>query len=114
MTYSRLLLLLPLAFVAACGVSPPKSPMEQRARLAAAAELAAQQCAGYAGGYSGAQRMKQDANENITAAREMGADDAVLAKARSDVKSTFDTASVFSSKQEACNQLVSQVAWHSN
>ena len=102
--------LLPLT---AC-VQPPQSPMEQQARLAMAAQFAAQNCGGLIGGYDGAKQMKEDANKSIVLARNLGATDAVFAQAKADVKSTFDTAVIFTDRQSACNDLVSQVAWHSN
>lgn len=58
--------------------------------------------------------MKQDANVNIVAARKLGATCEVLAKAKKDVNTAFNNTMIFSDKQEACNQLVSQVAWVSN
>lgn len=85
----------------ACAVASPASAMEKHARLAAGAELAAQQCAGYAGGYAGAQQMKQDANVNIVAARKLGATDEVHAKAKKDVNTAFNNTMIFSDKQEA-------------
>lgn len=109
----RFVLAFPLAALAGC-VQPPQSPMEQQARLAMAAEFAAQTCGGYIGGYDGVKRMKADANRSIVTARNLGATDAVFAKAKADVKSTYDTAVIFTSPQQACNDLVSQVAWHSN
>lgn len=103
-----------IATLTACAPPPPANPMEKHARLAAGAEIAARQCAGYAGGYDGAQRMRQDANRNITLARNLGATDADLDRARKAVQTSFDTTTVWISKQEACNQLVSSVAWESN
>lgn len=78
------------------------------------AQFASQNCGAYIGGYDGARRMKEDANKSIVAARNLGATDAVFEKAKADVKSTFDTTVVFTDHQSACNDLVSQVAWHSN
>lgn len=100
--------------VVACAPPPPANPMEKHARLAAGAEIAARQCAGYAGGYDGARTMRHDANRNITLARNLGATDEDLNKARKAVQTTFDTTVVWVSKQEACNQLVSSVAWESS
>jgi hypothetical protein len=88
--------------------------MEKHARLAAAAQLAGTSCAGYAGGYAGAKQLKQDANQNLTTARNLGATDAVLIKAKTDVHSAFSTAAAFTSQQEACNQLVGSIAWSSS
>lgn len=114
MTISKFAVLALTVTLAGCAVAPPSSPMEQRARLAAGAELAVQQCGGYTGGYAGAQQMKQDANANIVAARKLGATDEVLAKAKKDVETGFNNAAIFTNRQEACNQLVSQLAWVSN
>lgn len=93
---------------------PPKSPMEKHARLAAGSELAANRCAGFAGGYAGAVQLKKDANKNIATARSLGATDAVINKARTDVNTAFSTAEVFTSRAEACNQLVGSIAWNTN
>lgn len=97
--------------VPACA-EPPKSPMEKHARLAAAAAFVATNCAGYAGGYESARSLRKDADKNIQIARNLGATDGVLKKARQDVETTFITASAFTSHQEACNSLVGSVAWH--
>ena len=91
--------------------APPSSPMEKHARLAVGAELAAKRCAGYVGGYEGVQRMRDDSNRNIATARSLGATDAVIKKARSDVSNTFNTSVAFTSPQEACNSLVGSLAW---
>lgn len=99
--------------VGAC-VAPPASPMEKHARLASAAQLAGTSCAGYAGGYAGAKQLKQDANQNLATARNLGATDAVLIKAKTDVQNTFNTAAAFTSHQEACNQLIGSIAWSSS
>jgi hypothetical protein len=99
-----------LFFLAAC-VEPPSSPMEKHARLAAGARLAAQQCAGYAGGYQSAVKLKEDANRNVTIARSLGATDTVLKKASTDVNNAFTTMAAFTSQQEACNSLVGNLAW---
>jgi len=85
--------------------------MEAAARKAAGAELVAKQCAGYAGGYEGVKRLREDANKNITLARNLGATDAVLQKARADTQSAFSTAAAFSSPQEACNAMIGSLAW---
>lgn len=92
--------------------APPASPMEKHARLAAAAELVAMQCAGYAGGYESARTLRADANKNIQTARNLGATDAVITKARQDVNTTFTTAAAFTSQQEACNSMIGSLAWH--
>ena len=99
-----------LLFTAACP-SPPASEMERRARLAAAGELSVKQCAGFVGGYEAARAVKADANTNVIAARSLGATDADIEKARSDVRSTFHTTAAFSSIPEACNSLVGSLAW---
>jgi hypothetical protein len=106
-------LIVSLIFLAGC-VQPPASPMEKHARLAAAALFAGQNCAGYAGGYGAAKQMKKDANKNIVIARKLGATDAVLQKAKTDVQTAFSTQSAFTSHQEACNALVGSLAWHSD
>lgn len=93
-------------------VQPPQSPMEAHARRAAGAELAATQCGGYVGGYEAAKGLKADANINLVAAQKLGATPAVIKKAKTDVETGFNTMSAFSNKQEACNTLVSQLAWH--
>jgi hypothetical protein len=110
----RLAFAVPLVLLAACAVEPPKSPMERHARLAAAAELAAKNCGGYIGGYSAAQDLRNDANQNIVTARKLGATDADLQKARTDVQAAFNTAAAFGTPQSACNELVSMIAWHSS
>ncbi len=102
------------AVLTACAPPPPANPMERHARLAAGAELAAKRCAGYAGGYDDAKQMRGDANRNIALARDLGATDADLKAAKNAVRTSFDTTAAFVSRQEACNQLVSRVAWASN
>ncbi|MGB7269365.1 MAG: hypothetical protein WBC90_07565 [Albidovulum sp.] len=95
-------------------VEPPKSPMEAQARLAVAAEFAAQNCGGFVGGYDGAKKMKEDANRSIVTAKNLGATAEVFAKAKTDVQTGFNTAAAFTTRQEACNALISQVAWSTN
>lgn len=92
-------------------VAPPSSPQEAMARRAAAAELTAKRCAGYAGGYEAVRALRQDANKNITMARNMGATDELIQKARLDTQTAFDTAVAFTSIQDACNSMVGELAW---
>jgi hypothetical protein len=101
---------LPLALMTACA-APPASPQEGYARRAAAAELVAKQCAGFAGGYDAVRELKKDASKNITTARGLGADDAMIEKARNDVLNVFAVAEAFTSRQEACNQMIGELAW---
>ena len=107
--------LIVLPFVALLGASactpPPANQMERHARMAAAAELASQKCAGYAGGYESAQAMRADANRNISIARGLGATDAVIEKARRDVNNPFAMQVAFTNQQEACNSLIGNLAW---
>ena len=98
------------ASLAAC-VEPPASPMEAAARRAAAAELTAKQCAGFAGGYESVQKLRHDANKNIATARRLGATDTTIAKARADVRMAFDMQVAFSTPQQACNMMVGELAW---
>jgi hypothetical protein len=104
------ILAIPLAFLTACA-NPPASPEEGYARRAAAAELVAKQCAAYAGGYDAVRDLKKDASKNIATARELGADDALIAKARTDVDSVFSVAEAFTNRQQACNQMIGELAW---
>lgn len=99
-----------VTLVSGC-VEPPKNPMEAHARRAAGAELAATQCGAYVGGYESAKELKADANQNLIAAQKMGATPEVIKKAKNDVQSAFNTQSAFTNKQEACNAIVSQLAW---
>jgi hypothetical protein len=92
-------------------VEPPASPMEAAARRAAAAELTAKQCAGFAGGYESVRKLRHDANQNIATARRLGATDATIAKARADVRMAFDMQVAFSTPQQACNVMVGELAW---
>lgn len=92
-------------------VQPPQSPMEAHARRAAGAELAATQCGAYIGGYEAAKELKADATRNLVSAQQMGATPEVLTKAKSDVTTGFNMTAAFSTPQEACNTLVSQLAW---
>ncbi len=99
-----------LTFLTAC-VAPPSSPMEAAARKAAAAELTAKQCAGYAGGYESVRKLRQDANKSIATARSLGATDVVITKARTDVRTAFDMQVAFTDQQQACNAMVGELAW---
>jgi len=108
---SLLSMLFAVPLISGC-VQPPQSPMEAHARRAAGAELAAMQCGGYVGGYEAAKGLKADANRNLVAAQQLGATPAVIKKAKTDVETGFNTMSAFSNKQEACNTLVSQLAWN--
>jgi len=106
-------LLITLGFLGGC-VAPPSSPMEAAARKAVGAELVAKRCAGYAGGYEGVQKLRQDSNKNIALARSLGATDAVIAKARVDVDTGFNTQVAFTDLQSACNTMVGELAWAVN
>ena len=101
---------IPLALLTACS-NPPASPEEGYARRAAAAEFVAKRCAAYTGGYGAVRDLKKDASKNITTARELGADDAMIAKARTDVEGAFSVAEAFTGRQQACNQLIGELAW---
>lgn len=97
--------------LAACAPPPPANPMERHARLAAAAELAAQRCPAQLGGYQGATQARQDANRNMATARQLGATDADIEKARRDVRQALDAGTIWTTPQEACNGLVGELAW---
>lgn len=97
--------------VSACAVAPPASEMEAQARQAAGAEYAALNCGAAVGGFSAARDLRDEANQRIVSARALGATDAVLNKARQDVRTSVATAAAFTTQQEACNQLVSGLAW---
>lgn len=99
--------------ISAC-VTPPASPMERHARMAAAAELAATRCGGTIGGYGAAKELKNDANKNLVTAKNLGATSDDLAKAKTDTTTAFETQAIWTSHQEACNNIVSQLAWASN
>lgn len=103
-------LALPATLLMACA-APPASPEEGYARRAAAAELVARRCAGYAGGYDAVRELKKDATKNIATARALGADDAMIDKARTDVEGVFGIAEAFSNRQQACNQMIGELAW---
>lgn len=100
----------PIFFLAACA-TPPSSPEEGYARRAAAAELVVKRCAGYVGGYGAIRELKKDANKNIATARELGADNTIIDKARLDVDGAFGMAEAFVGRAEACNQMVGELAW---
>lgn len=110
----RMILAFPCALTLAGCVTPPASPMDRHARLAAGAEFVAKQCSGHVGGYSSAQEMKADADRNIIAARKLGATDATIQQARKDVQNAYAGAYVLVGEQEACRQLVSELAWSTN
>tara|TARA_R110002096_G_scaffold385567_1_gene579440 strand:+ start:1320 stop:1703 length:384 start_codon:yes stop_codon:yes gene_type:complete len=99
-----------LVTLAGC-VAPAASPMEAAARRAAGAEIVARQCAGYAGGYSSVKTLREDASKNVATARNLGATDAVIAKARNDMQTGFNTMVAFTTPQEACNKLIGELAW---
>ncbi len=96
--------------LAAC-VPPPANPAEAAARKAAGAEYAARNCGAFVGGFQDARALKDVADEQITLARNLGADDAMIAKARSDVEVSVSTAAAFTTIRDACGQLVSSLAW---
>ena len=96
--------------LAAC-VQPPASPAEAAARKAAGAEYAARNCGAFVGGFSDARELRDVANQQITIARNLGADDAMISTARSDVQTAVSTVAAFTSQREACGQLVSELAW---
>lgn len=99
-----------IAALSAC-VAPPSSEMERQARQAAAAEYAALNCASAVGGFSAARELRKEANQRVVGARALGATDAVILKARQDVAQSVSTAAAFTTQREACNSLISQLAW---
>lgn len=101
-----------VVLLAGCEVPPPENEMQRRARMAAAAEITARQCAGYAGGYSAARDLRRDANRHVTLARQLGATDADMADGSKVAQMAFDNAVIWLGQQEACNQMVSQLAWN--
>ena len=107
---SKLLAAGSVGVLSAC-VAPPASEMESQARKAAAAEYVAKNCGAYVGGFLSARELRAESNRNITTARKLGATDADIQKARTDVAAAFSGAEIFTSRQEACNQLMSQLAW---
>lgn len=111
---ARMLAAVPFLFLVACAVEPPASNMEKQARLAAAAELASQSCAGYLGGYGDARTLRKDADASAATARSLGATDAVMQKARLDVETAFNGAVFLAGAPAACNELVSSIAWESS
>lgn len=110
--HKPLLTVLAISLTAACAPPPPASLMDRHARLAAAAELASRQCAGYAGGYQGAAAMRADADRNLVIARDLGATPADLDRARTDAQNAFNGAVIWGGIAEACNALVGEIAWN--
>ena len=96
--------------LSAC-VQVPQSPMDVAARKAAAAEITAKQCAGYAGGYEAVKRLRDDANKNMAIAKQLGATNEVIASAKQTVQTSFDLMTAFTNKAEACNTMVGNLAW---
>ena len=111
---NKITFLCPLVFVLAGCVQPPATPAEKAARQWAGAELAATKCAGYIGGFSAAKDMRNEAKKDLVEARELGATDELLAKAKTDVNSAATTSEILIGVRETCNQLVSQLAYHSS
>lgn len=102
-----------VVLIGACAPPPPANEMERKARMAASAEIVARQCAGFAGGYSDAVQLRGDANRYIVDARALGATDQDIQRQRDVVQTTFQNAVAWVSRQDACNQLVSELAWQS-
>lgn len=93
---------------------PPANPMERHARLAMAGKLVAKECAGYAGGYDSVRRIREEADRNIVAARNLGATDQDLKNAEVTVYSAFAGAQTWTSKEAACNDMIGELAWATN
>ena len=68
----------------------------------------------FAGGYQAAKDLRSDANQQMVTARKLGATDADLQKARTDVRNAFGTMEAFTSRQEACNSMIGELAWSNN
>jgi hypothetical protein len=92
-------------------VAPPANEMERQANRAAGAEYLARNCGAYVGGFSAARDLRTEANQRVVAARSLGATDADLERSRQGIASTFAAAAMFTSHREACNALLSELAW---
>jgi hypothetical protein len=55
--------------LAGCAAPPPASPAERYSRLAAAAQISAERCGAFSGGYNNVRQMRIEANKNIVTAR---------------------------------------------
>ena len=106
----KIAVIIALCSVAAC-TAPPSSPEESAARKAAASELVAKRCAAYAGGYDSVTQLRKDANKSMATARALGASDELIKKAKVDTNNAFGMAEAFTSRQEACNQMIGELAW---
>ena len=100
-----------LALSLAGCTAPPASPIEAAARKAAAAELVAKQCAGYAGGYVAVKDLRRDGASQLALARELGATDADIQKARTDVQNAYSAAAILTTTHEACNGMIGELGW---
>lgn len=112
MKLKKFAFLCPLVIVLAGCVQPPASPEEKVAGQWAGAELAATKCAGYIGGFSAAKDLRNEAKKDLAEARQLGATDELLVKAKTDVTSAITTSELMIGLRETCNQLVSQLAYH--
>ncbi|WP_412505954.1 hypothetical protein [Roseovarius sp. SYSU LYC5161] len=94
--------------LAACA-APPSSPEEKVARQAAVMRHSTTECTIYMGGVAGIQDVIKAANRKEAQARQLGATDALIAKAKQDVRMTWDTGVAMVGEQEMCSDAMSVI-----
>ena len=98
----------------ACVSSPPLSPMQIAANQWAGAQVAVEQCAPWIGGFGDARELREEANEDLRRARQLGATDAVLNAARQDVNGKVMGAAFMVGAPQACSSLVASLGTSPN
>ncbi|AVO36598.1 hypothetical protein [Pukyongiella litopenaei] len=103
-------LAVPALMVAACAPQPPSTPAESEARRAAAFEYTANRCVQQAGGFSDSIAIQKEATARYAKARALGATEQQIAEQRQIVKNAAAGAEFWVGKDDACEDLVANVA----
>jgi len=99
-----------LATLAACGPPPPPlTPVQVAANQWAGAEVAVAQCSAYIGGFSDAQALKAEAAKDLARARKLGATDAMLTAAKTQVANQVSGTIILIGQRDTCSTLVSSL-----
>lgn len=103
----RIVFLAALTGLTGCQTAP-SSPMEQALNRAAGSDVIKQNCRV---DYQTAQKLKEDKDQNLLAAKEMGATKSDYEAAYNRVNGRAVTGIVLAGSYATCNSLISNLAW---
>jgi len=99
-----------LATLVACGPPPPPlTPVQVAANQWAGAQVAIAQCSSYIGGFSDAQGLKAEAAKDLERAKKLGATDALLSAAVTQVANQVSGTIIMIGQRDTCSTLVASL-----